>query len=76
MRLRLYATEDNDARYVDEPGMRELASCLMELPQGWADCEAVRRQGTDGYPIQVCGPLRSRYRNRRACQACCGSYVL
>ncbi len=57
VRFKLYATEDNDAHYVDETGMRELASFLMELPQGWADCEAVRRRGTDGYPIKVCGPL-------------------
>ncbi|GIL49982.1 hypothetical protein Vafri_6106, partial [Volvox africanus] len=42
----LYATEREDARYTEEPGMRKVATVIMELPPNWM-IAVPRRQDYD-----------------------------
>ncbi|GIL81010.1 hypothetical protein Vretimale_9303 [Volvox reticuliferus] len=49
----LYGTHARDASYLDEPGMRLLGKAVLQLPEGWDQCEDVRREGTWGYIVQA-----------------------
>ncbi|EFJ52796.1 hypothetical protein VOLCADRAFT_120200 [Volvox carteri f. nagariensis] len=42
----LFTTENEDARYTAEPGMRKVATVIMELPPGWTST-VQRRQDYD-----------------------------